>query len=291
MAKAKAKAAAGPSASTLSELAKALRQKKDEEADAADGPKAEAAAEEKEEVKPEPTVARRRLRGKSTDVEHPPKRSKKAVDLKTTLKRGKSSMEITVDDLLDADNFNPSELPFQLSWSNFEKLKKFYSLKDEETTTILLAMVGPSEEGKSYWSKFKVPLEMFDSKGVFMVSQPKAADTKGKNAANTEALQAVRSAHPEDLDMAIEDDDEDFEDACEGEGEEEEEVEQDDYDEPPPMKVPVDPKLNTPAAPKPEDVPKVPAWWAVFVLLPELGFRLIGIDFLQVIDPLSFFAM
>lgn len=45
---------------------------------------------------------------------------------KPTLKRGKSSQEITVADLVEADGFNPSALPFSFGWEKY--LKSFYQL-------------------------------------------------------------------------------------------------------------------------------------------------------------------
>ena len=63
--------------------------------------------------------------------------------------------------MLSAEQFNPTALPFSLSWANFDKLQKFYSMSEAETTSILLAMVGPNAEGKRYWSKFRVPKEYF----------------------------------------------------------------------------------------------------------------------------------
>lgn len=73
----------------------------------------------------------------------------------------RSSKSLSKKDMLKAENFNPSELPFCLSWANFGKLQKFYSMTEAETTSILLAMVGPSAEGKSYWSKFRAPKKYF----------------------------------------------------------------------------------------------------------------------------------
>ena len=43
--------------------------------------------------------------------------------------------EKTVADLVEADGFNPSALPFSLGWEKYEGLKSFYQLTDEETTT------------------------------------------------------------------------------------------------------------------------------------------------------------
>ena len=105
---------------------------------------------------------------KPVEKEKAPRSAAKAV--KDVLKRGKTQ-EITPEDLLAADGFNPTALPFVLSWQNYDKLKNFYQLQDDECTTILLAMVGPCESGRQFWSRFKVPLEMFDEKNVLKTPQ------------------------------------------------------------------------------------------------------------------------
>ena len=64
--------------------------------------------------------------------------------------------------MFDAENFNPTALPFCLGWENFGKLKDFYKMSDAETTSILLAMCGPSPDGKIYWSKYKLPKQYQD---------------------------------------------------------------------------------------------------------------------------------
>lgn len=64
--------------------------------------------------------------------------------------------------MFDAENFNPTALPFCLSWENFGKFKDFYKMSDAETTSILLAMVGPSSDGKILWSKYKLPKQYQD---------------------------------------------------------------------------------------------------------------------------------
>ncbi len=126
--------------------------------------------------------------------------------MKSALKHSKTSeKEITSDELLAADGFNPCELPFTLGWENYDKLKAFYNLKDDETTTILLAMVGPSEEGRKFWSKFKVPFEMFDGNVLKVPKSAPADNSKNvaghekfspvdKNVANMTALPAAVSA-------------------------------------------------------------------------------------------------
>ena len=89
------------------------------------------------------------------------------------LNRGESK-EISVEELLEADQFCPSALPFSLSWEGFHQLKGFYHLTDVETTTILLAMIGPKEAGRKYWSQYKVPLEMFNENGVLLTPKDPA---------------------------------------------------------------------------------------------------------------------
>lgn len=64
-------------------------------------------------------------------------------------------------EVMDAEAYNPSLLPFQLKWENFEKLKKFHDFTEQETCTLLLAMVGASPEGKHIWGKFDVPKKLF----------------------------------------------------------------------------------------------------------------------------------
>lgn len=71
------------------------------------------------------------------------------------LQRGKSKV-ISMEELIAAGEFDPSNLPFQLTWKNFNKLKAHLQLTEQETTSILLAMVGPSPEGKAFWQKYKV---------------------------------------------------------------------------------------------------------------------------------------
>eukprot|EP00435_Cladocopium_sp_Y103_P032601 s4001_g8.t1 len=62
--------------------------------------------------------------------------------------------------------FDPSSLPFELTWGNFGKLKSHYKLSDADTTAILIATCGPSEEGKRYWERYRVS-----------TSEPKPAST------------------------------------------------------------------------------------------------------------------
>ncbi|CAK9083364.1 Uncharacterized protein SCF082_LOCUS39572 [Durusdinium trenchii] len=71
------------------------------------------------------------------------------------LQRGKSKV-ISMEELIAAGEFDPSNLPFQLTWKNFNKLKAHLQLTEQETTSILLATVGPSPEGKAFWQKYKV---------------------------------------------------------------------------------------------------------------------------------------
>ena len=110
------------------------------------------------------------------------------------LRRGKSK-EISVEELLEADQFSPSALPFTLSWEGYQQLKDFYHLTDSETTTILLAMVGPKEAGRKYWSQYKIPFEIFNENGVLQVPKSNAVEPRtpilDKNQQNKLALPAT----------------------------------------------------------------------------------------------------
>lgn len=46
-------------------------------------------------------------------------------------------------------------LPFEVTWKNFDLLKKHFKLTDEETHQVLVGMVGPCPDMEKYWSKFK----------------------------------------------------------------------------------------------------------------------------------------
>lgn len=179
------KPANAPSAEALSQLARTLIAKKDAGGGAPTGDSARPDPPAAVEV-PAPTAAaepnppQRRCRKKTTDdssvgeagggsVPVPKKSAARAEkELKASLRRAKvEKKEITADDLIQADAFDPKALPFQLKWDNFDRLKAFYALTDAETTSIMLAMVGPNESGREYWGKFKVPHHLFDADGVF----------------------------------------------------------------------------------------------------------------------------
>lgn len=83
-------------------------------------------------------------------------RTKLMEDKRVKLARGKSKI-LTAKDMDKAEEFDPSHLPFQVTWQNFKKLQEHYKLSEAETTSILLAMVGPSPGAEKYWSKYRVP--------------------------------------------------------------------------------------------------------------------------------------
>lgn len=83
-------------------------------------------------------------------------RTKLMEDKSVKLARGKSKI-LTAKDMDKAEEFDPSHLPFQVTWKNFKKLQDHYKLSEAETTSILLAMVGPSPGAEKYWSKYRVP--------------------------------------------------------------------------------------------------------------------------------------
>ena len=80
----------------------------------------------------------------------------KLMENKVKLAREKSKI-LTAKDMDKAEEFDPSHLPFQVTWKNFKKLQDHYKLSEAETTSILLAMVGPSPGAEKYWSKYRVP--------------------------------------------------------------------------------------------------------------------------------------
>ncbi len=146
----------------------------------------------KDDMPPPPVPPKRKLDKEIT--EEPPSKISKT----GKLERGKSKI-LTEADMEKAEQFSPSALPFSLGWNNFQKLKDFYELDDHETTSILLAMVGPTPEGKALWSKFKAPRQYSD---------PATA------VANTGEISEGLDGEPMD------EDDEDYEEGEEEEGQE-----------------------------------------------------------------------
>ena len=98
--------------------------------------------------------------GKGPSVEPTPE-----VPIQGAIKTEK--LEITEMDLMEADGFDPSDLPFQLKWCNFDKFRAMFKLTEQEACTILLAMVGPTVEGEKIWCKFEFPKHLFSESGVF----------------------------------------------------------------------------------------------------------------------------
>ena len=155
MAKTKASQRSGaPSVAQLSELAKRFRKEAEEPAETPNPV---------EEPKPaeEPKPPRAKEPKPAAAVPEPAK-----VLSRVTGKRPAKKLDLLEDELFECDSFDPTDLDFQLSWDNFDKLKAFYEISDKDTTTILCAMCGLAK-GKKYWSKFNVPMHLFDENGVF----------------------------------------------------------------------------------------------------------------------------
>lgn len=49
----------------------------------------------------------------------------------------------------------PTDLDFEVSWSNFEKVKAHFQLSDSECHEVLVAHCGPNPSGKEFWKRFK----------------------------------------------------------------------------------------------------------------------------------------
>eukprot|EP00435_Cladocopium_sp_Y103_P060623 s220_g22.t1 len=148
----------GPSVEALQQLAKDLLEKKKAE-------QGEASASVPVPADVPPTVPesskRRRVTGKtppSVATEDPPKAPE--VPEPKPKKERKPSLAKKIKQV--EKHFDPSNLPFELSWANFGLLKSHFDLKDDETTSILVAVLGPCEEGKRYWEQFKIPKSLFD---------------------------------------------------------------------------------------------------------------------------------
>ena len=86
---------------------------------------------------------RRRLSGKTAPAVSVPPASEPAVPAPAA----KAS---------DPPAFDPASLPFELKWENYEKLKALHKFTDFEATSILVAYLGRTPEGKQYWSKLKM---------------------------------------------------------------------------------------------------------------------------------------
>ena len=192
MAKTKASAtasrASAPTVSQLSDLAKHLRQQKAAEATEEPAQEPVEAKEPVETKEPatsstskrpsQEAVASTRRTRKGPDTKKDKLKVKKTEPAKDTKnEKPVEDLQIYAKDLYDMDEFDPSELDFQLKWSNFGKLKAFYALDDRETCTLLLAMAGATSDGKKHWGKFNVPWHLFDEDGTF-VSRAEVEDEK-----------------------------------------------------------------------------------------------------------------
>ena len=49
----------------------------------------------------------------------------------------------------------PTGLDFEVSWSNFEKVKAHFKLSDSECHEVLVAHCGPNPSGQEFWKRFK----------------------------------------------------------------------------------------------------------------------------------------
>lgn len=210
----KQRAVVAPTAPTLSDYSNLARtlaaQKESASASGSDGSTTATTRSDGEEGK----AVKRRYTGKCSDggkgstpkedmppPPAPPKRKQDKAEVAEPPQKkvAKVSPNVLTDaDMEKAEQFNPGSLPFSLGWHNFNKLKQFYDLDNHETTSILLAMVGPTPEGQAIWSKYKAPRE-------YTPDPPAAGEVAGETGGG-------------ELD-GEEMDDEDFE---EGEGEEEE---------------------------------------------------------------------
>jgi len=48
----------------------------------------------------------------------------------------------------------PAYPPFELCWGNFKEVMKHYQLTEQDTTKLLLEVVGPDPRGSSFWSQY-----------------------------------------------------------------------------------------------------------------------------------------
>lgn len=107
-------------------------------------------------------------------------------------------------EVFDKNAFDPSSLPFALTWDNFAKLKSHYKLSDSDTTAILIATCGPCEEGKRYWERYRVSTSEPKPTSMCPDKSPRESDdgetikdvakaTSLKSIANAENLKKVRT--------------------------------------------------------------------------------------------------
>lgn len=105
----------------------------------------------------------------------------------------KEKLEISEVDLLEADEFDPSDLPFQLKWCNFDKFRDMFQLTEQEACTIFLAMVGPTPEGEDIWKKYDFPKHLFDENGFLEPHKAKCKDMPEAKAFPKTKAKQVRS--------------------------------------------------------------------------------------------------
>ena len=66
-------------------------------------------------------------------------------------KKSKKSKKEPKDDTVVA-----TQLDFEITWPNFEKIKSHFRLTDAETHEVLVATCGPDQSAERYWAKYKV---------------------------------------------------------------------------------------------------------------------------------------
>ena len=159
MAKTKSKvveARSGPSVEALQQLAKRLREQKEQ--NQKDSIVAKVAKEKQDQKAAKGTSEA--SGGKSSSSKDPMPSASVEPETKRRRVTGKKPDLVEKEDITEKvdywDNFNPACLDFQLKWCNYDKLKKKLKLNDADTTAILVAMVGPSPEGKQYWDRYRV---------------------------------------------------------------------------------------------------------------------------------------
>ena len=58
---------------------------------------------------------------------------------------------------VDGDNTPP---PFEVTWENFNKVREYYQLSHADATSALLAVLGPTDDGKEVWNQYPVPEDL-----------------------------------------------------------------------------------------------------------------------------------
>ena len=159
----KPKATTGPSLEELSKLAQSLTRERDSapppDPDLPkkdDGKKRRVTKKSTEEkgleMPPPPVPPKKRSKPDAKSDGSEPDGTPKAEELSR-----KKSKIFSDGDRVRFENFDPQSLPFEMVWENYDKLKDLFELDDSECTSVLLAAVGPTPEGKAFWSKFDLP--------------------------------------------------------------------------------------------------------------------------------------